>query len=146
MKPRKGKAVVCAVSITAVIAGLVVAGCGDSSSAEPLNRSQFVQEASSICRSADAERSEALEGAADGAPTVDELAADALPSVEEMTEELADLNVPVGERSEVQAIVKAFEAAIKEVQANPADPTAAIGAFTKANQLAEDYGLPACAI
>ncbi len=111
-----------------------------------MNRAQFVQEANSICQSAEVERSEALEEAADGDPKVSELAIDALQPVEEMTEELDELGAPAGDENEIEAIVRAFEASIREVRADPADPTAAIAAFAEPSQLAEGYGLTDCVI
>lgn len=135
-----------AVSIVSVIAGLGLLGCGSSSSAEPTNKAQVVQEANSICEGAAAKRSEALEKAADGDPQIAQLAVDALQPVEEMTEELGELVVPAGERDEIRAIVSAFEASIRKVRAEPGDPTAAIAAFAEPNQLAEEYGLTDCTI
>ena len=132
-------------SVAGVVAGFV-AGCGGSSDADPLNTAQFVQEANSICASAEAERNEALRDAADGEPGLAELANEALPSVEEMTEELGELGAPVSDRSEVQAIVNAFNAGIEEVKVNPANPAIAIAAFSEANKLAEAYGLTECVV
>ena len=132
--------------IASLLAGLALTGCGGSSSADPTNKAQVIQEANSICVSAAFERSEALEEAADGDPQVAQLAVDALQPVEEMTEELADLAAPAGEENEIKAIVRAFEASIREVRAEPADPTVVIAAFAEPNRLAEEYGLTDCAI
>jgi hypothetical protein len=132
--------------IIASIAGLLVIGCGDSSSADPLTKTQLVDEANSICTSADAERSEALDEEGDANPGLADLSRSALLPVEEMTEDLAEWTAPPGEAQKVRAIVEAFEAGVAEVRADPADPTVAISAFGEANELAESYGLTACVI
>jgi hypothetical protein len=132
------------VAVAIVGAGLLAVGCGDSSSG-PLTKAEFVQEANSICRDADAERSEALQ-AADGDAELANLAIDAVAPVESMAEELGELSPPAGEAKEVRAIVAAFEAGVAEVKAEPADPTTAIAAFAEANELAEDSGLTDCVV
>jgi hypothetical protein len=129
-----------------LFAGLILAGCGGSSSAEPLNKPQFIQEASAICRDADAERAEVLRNASSDQPGAAELTTEALPPVEEMIEELGELGPPAGDTKEVRAIIAAFEAGLKDLKANPADLTSAVSAFAEANQLAEDYGLADCTI
>jgi hypothetical protein len=77
---------------------------------------------------------------------VTELTNSALPAVEKMTEELGELGPPPGDSQKVRAIVDAYEAGIKKIEADPGNLTAVINTFTKANQLAEEYGLTDCSI
>lgn len=137
-------------SLTALLVALLVAGCGGSGSAAPaapLKKPQFVQQANSICKNAEAERNEAMREAVDGEPEAAEFVTEAaLPPVQQMTEELGDLGAPVGDQKEAQAIIGAFEAGIKKIEADPTDLTAGVGAFDHANKLALEYGLVDCTI
>lgn len=126
-------------------AGLLVAGCGGSGSSDPLTRSEFIEEANTICQEAEAERSEVLRGV-EGSPALSTLASEAISSVEGMTEELAELNPPAADSKEIAAIVGAFQAGVAEVKADSADPSVGISAFAEASSLAEDYGLTDCTI
>jgi hypothetical protein len=130
-----------------LLAGFFVAGCGgSSSSAESLSKPQFVREATAICADAQVERAEALKDVLDEKPELADLTSSALLSVEEMTEELGALGPPPGDAKEVQAIIDAYEAGIKKIKADPGDLTGVLSTFTKANQLAEEYGLTDCTI
>jgi hypothetical protein len=130
-----------------LVAVLLVPGCGGSSSGSgSLTKTEFITAANAICSSAEEERKEALQGVSGENPEAVELTNSALPAVEKMTEELGDLGPPPGDGQKVQEIVAAYEAGIKRIEADPGNLTAAINAFTKANQLAEDYGLTDCAI
>lgn len=133
--------------LMALMLVLAVAGCGGSSEAKPLKKSQFVEEANSICKDAAAERGEAMREAADGDPDAAEFATEtALPPVQHMAEELGDLGAPVGDEKEVQAIVVAFEKGVKKVEADPANPSVGVTAFDHADELALEYGLADCTI
>lgn len=135
-----------------MVAGLTSVGCGDSADAGPLTKSQFLQEADSICRTANQEREEALKEAAEqedtggGSESEYFVTEAALPPVESMTEDLGDLVPPRGDEKEVEAIIAAFEQGIARIEADPTDLTTAVSAFTKANQLSEAYGLKDCTI
>jgi hypothetical protein len=132
--------------LASLVGGLVLVGCGGSSSAEPLKKPQFAREANSICQEAEAERAKALKNTASSQSGLAELTTIALPPIQKMTEELGELGVPVGDDKEVDAIIAAFEKGVERVEADPANLDAAVVAFAEANKLAEDYGLADCAI
>jgi hypothetical protein len=141
---QKGDSMLLAVSLAALIAALVVAGCGGGGNSDPLTKSEFVEQANSICKDAAAERDAALEDVAKGdSEFVTEAA---LPPVQKMTEELSELVPPVGDKKEVQAIVAAFRAGIKKVEADPTNLVSDVGAFAQADKLATEYGLTDCVI
>lgn len=136
------------------LAGLVVclialavaaAGCGeDSSKAEPLSKSAFIQQADAICANATKERNQASKELPEGGGgSSDEAAAgiETLVSpITVMAEELGELTPPKGDEQQVEEIVDAFEAGVGELEEDPASPEAA-SAFAKANEEAENYGL-----
>ena len=134
------------VPVALFAAGVLAAGCGSSGSSDPLTKAEFVQQANSICRENEAERSEGLRNAAGADPELTELTTEALQPVQNMAEELGELSPPAGDATEISAIVEAFETGIADVKADPADPTAVIAAFGQANKLAGNYGLVDCAI
>lgn len=133
--------------LATLMLAFIVAGCGDSSEAKPLKKSQFVEEANSICRDAAAERNDAMREAAGGNPEAAEFVNETiLPPIQQMAEELSDLGAPVGDEKEVRAIVAAFEKGVKKVEADPSDLSAGVTAFDHADELALDYGLVDCTI
>jgi hypothetical protein len=136
----------CILVIASLAVAILLCGCGSSSGSESLSKSEFVAEANAICKNAEAERQEALQDISDENPKATELTDGALPSVEKMTEELGDLGPPPGDKQKVRAIVAAYEAGIGKIEADPENLTAVVNTFTKANQLAEEYGLTDCSI
>lgn len=136
-----------AAAVAALIAMSAIAGCGGSDEPESLKKPQFVEQANSICENSESDRNEAMQDAADGEAGGAESATEAaLPSIQEMIEELSDLGPPAGDEQEVQAIIAAFEDGAKKLEAGPAELASTVGAFERADQLAEEYGLTACAI
>jgi hypothetical protein len=136
-----------------VAIGFTASGCGGSESSDPLTKSEFTQQANSICRSATQDRGEAQDdateqGTGEGASSEARyfLTEVSLPPVQTMTEELGELNAPRGKKKEVRAIIAAFEQGVAQIEADPADLSAAVVAFDKGNELAEEYGLTDCVI
>lgn len=131
----------------ALAAALIFAGCGGSGKPDPLKKSEFIAQADSICKSANSEREEALKEVAKSEPEATQLVNEtALPPIQKMTEELSGLGPPVGDEKEVHAIISAFEQGVKKIEADPTNLSAAVGAFDKADELAEAYGLVDCTI
>lgn len=128
----------------------LVSGCGGSGQAAPLKKPQFIQQADAICRHAESELETAIgEATKKGAGEMgqaDLVTEVALPSMQNMTEELADLGVPVGDEKEVQRIIHAFDRGIATLEKNPTSVTADIGAFHQATDAADEYGLTDCGI
>jgi hypothetical protein len=62
-----------------------------------------------------------------------------------MAEELGGLGPPKGDEKQVAAIVKAFEAGVAKLEADPLASNAP-SAFAKADELAAAYGLTDCVI
>lgn len=124
---------------------LVVAGCGGSSDAAPLKKSQFVKEADQICATAQQERAGQKEELTESEDSGEEIMQLLLEPVQKMTDELGDLGPPEGQEKEVEAIIAAYEEGIAQLEAEPGGPEA-VSAFDKANGLAEGYGLSGCTI
>ena len=144
-----GQRALLALAAVALLAALAT-GCGDSSEAAPLKKSQFVKQADAICATAQGEREAqakelAEQGESDDSEDAEEAIQKILEPVDKMTDELGDLGPPKGEEKEVEAIVAAYEEGASKLEADPAGPDS-VSAFDKANQLAEDYGLTGCTI
>lgn len=138
-------------TLTALLAvAWALPGCGGSSEAAPLKESQFVRQANAICRDGEDELKKALREATESAGGEPEQAGlvteAALPSIQKMTEELADLGVPVGDEKVVQEILAGFERGIETLEEDPTDVPSDIAAFNKATESAEAYGLTSCGI
>lgn len=134
-----------------VLLAALAAGCGGSSDAAPLKKSQFVAQADAICVTAQEEREAqgkemADQGAdADSSEDPEEVMQEILEPVEKMTDELSDLGPPKGEEKQVEAIVAAYEEGSEALEADPGGPDS-VSAFDKANKLATEYGLSDCTI
>ncbi len=144
-----GKRFVLAAAVALLLVALA-AGCGGSSDAAPLKKSQFVAQADGICASAKAEQEElgkefAEQGEADGSEDPESVMQEILDPVAKMTDDLADLGPPVGQEKEVEAIIAAYEDGIAKLEAELAGE-GTVSAFDKANELAEGYGLEDCTI
>jgi septal ring factor EnvC (AmiA/AmiB activator) len=128
----------------ALLAALIV-GCGGSSEAAPLKKSQFVKQADEVCASTQKERAEQSDELAESEDSEEDLMRALLEPVENMTDELADLGPPAGQEKEVEAIIAAYEKGISKLEADPGASDVPL-AFDQANQLAADYGLTDCVI
>jgi hypothetical protein len=129
--------------------GVVVAGCGGGGSG-PLTKAEFVEQGNEICEAATKERSEvtkevAKQEGSGGAKEGEEATLELLEPVQKMTEELVDLSPPEGQEKKVEAIVGAFEAGISKVEAEPLGSKTS-SAFSKANEMAAEYGLTSCSV
>jgi hypothetical protein len=141
---RKG---VTRISCATLAAGLLVAlavGCGGSSEAAPLKKAQFIKQGDAICATAQAEREGQREELLEQSSESDAMQI-LLEPIENMTGELGDLGVPVGQEKQVEAIISAYEEGAAKLEADPGGPNSA-AAFDKANELAADYGLTGCSI
>lgn len=144
--------------VAALALGIVVAGCGssdsdDSSSAQALTKAEFVKRGNALCRKAEAKKNVKLLAA------LKELGNDvskqsnqeklvveiALPPVAQMTKEFSELVPPAGDEEEIEKIVSAYEASVKQVEADPG--SAIIGTvepFLQPDRDAVAYGMQAC--
>jgi hypothetical protein len=148
--------------VWAVVAGLaslalVIGGCGGGDDeTTSLTRAEFVKQGNEICKKQEERRSKLIYKVAEEAgsdpnkplPTSARkaLVLETLPPYEEMAEELDALGAPEGDEEKVEALVKEME---KTAQAIKADPLTAVSStiqFTKANELAEENGLPECTL
>jgi hypothetical protein len=68
----------------------------------------------------------------------------ALPPLERQAEELAELPPPDKEAAKADAYVAAVEKAVKDVSKEPGALLADPGAFTKAEELAPEFGFKTC--
>lgn len=131
-------------ALTAVLLAALAIGCGGSSEAAPLKKAQFIKQGDAICATAQAERKGQRQEATDQSSDSDVMRV-LLEPVENMTEELGDLGVPVGQEKQVEGIISAYEEGAAKLEADPGGPNS-VAAFDKANKLAADYGLTGCAI
>jgi hypothetical protein len=137
-----------ALLLVAALTGASGCGGGDSTSAS-LTKKQFLKKADEICEKGETEQ---LEMAAKylkknpGAEEEELIVPAALPPLQKQTEEIKALPAPEGDEAEVEAIVKAFEKALKDSEANPQDVmSSGSNPFKEADKLAKKYGLTSCA-
>ncbi|MGN6587005.1 MAG: hypothetical protein ACTHKT_05960 [Solirubrobacterales bacterium] len=131
----------------AVVALAGASGCGSSGSSG-LTKKQFIKKADKFCEEGEREQ---LELAAKylkknpGAEEEEMIVPAALPPLQKQAEKIKALPAPEGDEAEIEAIVKAFEKAVKDTEANPgAVLSKASNPFEEANKLAEKYGLTIC--
>jgi len=150
------KRILAAVLAGAVLPALIGCGGGDATSSEPeaLTKAEFVKRASTICSSVEARRIKAFESAskkgknflAGSNKELAELIASAgLPLYEEIIEELAALQPPPKEQGKWQAIIKRYEKALAEAEADPAKQIAS-DSFLPVRDAVEKLGVKNCTL
>jgi hypothetical protein len=130
--------------LTVALLAALALGCGGSSEAAPLKKAQFIKQGDAICATAQAEREDQRKEMA-GQSSESDVMQVLLQPIENMTKELDDLGVPVGQEKRVEAIVVAYEDGIAKLEADPGGPDS-VAAFRTASKLAADYGLTGCSI
>lgn len=135
----------------AVVALLLIAGCGGGDSTTALTKAQFIKQADAICEKTDKDAVAAMgqaakeEKTAAGKSGEEQISAAVLLAglgvVQQEAEELAELGVPSGDEAEIEAIVDGIEAAAAKAEKDPRHLEAA---FAEVNKLAAKYGFKAC--
>jgi len=143
-------------SLAAAVAILaIVAGCGGGDDNSSLTKEEFSQKGNAICSRATADQQKALtdtyrklekEGAEGKKAEETIVKTAALPPIAKMTEELGDLGTPEGEEAKAEEMVKAFEAEVRKIEEDPQGALqGTVGSFDKANKLATQFNMEACA-
>ena len=139
------------VGIVAVAFALVVLGCGGGS--DSLTKAEFAKKADEICRRGEAERSEAIQVAAQKFSGKKATAADqeqivlaAIPSYAKEAQKIEELGAPEGAEKEAETLVEAMEEAAENVKADPGTATTGSIPFKKANEAAEEIGAKGCVV
>ncbi|HEU5104604.1 MAG TPA: hypothetical protein VFU11_02060 [Solirubrobacterales bacterium] len=142
----------------ALIIALAAAGCGGSSDDETssLTKAQFIKQGDAVCKEVEEKRGKAIGDFYDkeearsaqelGAKGQEKLVLEvALPPVKGLEGELEALGAPEGDESEIEAMFKALDQAIAEVEKNPNSVLAsAESPFDKPGELATKYGFETC--
>jgi hypothetical protein len=145
----------------ALLAGLLLAGCGEESDeggfspvvSDPVAKVEFLRQADEICFSTEsrieAAADDLLAGKGDPAPAeVEEVAIGiVVPALESEVAAIAALGAPEGDEEQVEAILDATRAGIAEIEADPqglldGPPKSLV----KAEKLARNYGSQQCGI
>jgi hypothetical protein len=139
---------------------LIAAGCGggsDSTSTTALSKKEFLRQGNQICAEGNKEINAGFEEfikvnhlSHKQEPTTAQRAELAetvfLPAVTRQVEGVKALGAPSGEEEQVEEIIDAAEEAIEKGEEEPAALVVEKGGpFAKANKLAGEYGLTACA-
>jgi hypothetical protein len=128
---------------------ILIAGCGDGGN-DHLAKAEFLTKGNAICKKGTAQISAASEKAfaSPSQPTKQETAAFAkqtlVPKVQSQIDQLRDLSPPKNDEAQVKAILDQAQFALDKVKADPL-LLVQVSVFEKANNLAKDYGLTACA-
>jgi hypothetical protein len=135
--------------IVMLLSSAWLAGCGESGEG-PLSKAEFIERGDAICNRAAAEQ-RAL-----APPATVESQAPAnrssyiepvlVKSIEKELRRLKALGLPPGDKKKIEAIFKEIEKGLEDAKLDPLDPLVkATDPFRKANRLAREYGLEACA-
>lgn len=139
----------------ALVAALLVAGCGgDSDGESSISKAQFIAKADAICKQSN-ERMEAgftklLKNVTnltklkkvEYEEIVDEVM---VPSIEREIEELGALGIPAGDEERIDAMIDALEEGKETAERNPEAVNASSDAvFGIASRIAGEYGLEVC--
>lgn len=141
---------------------MIAAGCGggdddSTSTTAALTKAEFLKQGNQICAEGNKEINAGFEEFAkennipqNQEPTQaqkEEVAETILlPSVTKQVEGVDSLGAPSGEEEQVEEIIDAAEEALEEGEEDPASlVTEGSDPFAKANKLAGEYGLTACA-
>jgi hypothetical protein len=147
-----GRRIIGAVLAGAVLPALIGCGGGEATSSEPLTKAEFVKQATAICQTIEARSTEAFESAskqgenflAGSKKELTELVATAgLPLYEEIIGELAVLEPPAKEQADWDAIIKRYEKAMAEAEADPAKQLGR-DSFTPVGVAIEKLGIKGC--
>jgi hypothetical protein len=139
-----------------VMASLILAGCGggDDETAS-LTRAEFIEQGNAVCKAAEKERGELLQGAEKlnkPGETLDKAGKEKLvitvaaKPYRKMAEELEALGAPEGEEERVEAIIEAMKVASQQAEENPIKVLEEIGPFAKPNKLIEEFGMKGCLV
>lgn len=135
----------------AVLVALLVAGCGGGSD-ETVTKSDFVRQGNAVCGKWQQARGDAFrEVNSKFKPPVTQAKREkailfVLEPYGDAIEGLKELDPPAGEEAKVEAMIDAAEEAFERAQADPGSLISSGAAFSKSNQLFEEYGLKECKV
>ena len=143
-----------AVVAAAMLALLVVTGCGSSDDSDSLTKAEFVAKADAICKKGEKSIEDGAEEFAEDndvdteKPTKEqqeEVIVQVLaPEIRQQAVEIGDLGAPSGDEDEVEAIVVAVEDGADELEDDPAQLIEGTNPLAKGSELAKEYGLKVC--
>lgn len=140
----------------ALVAALVVAGCGSSdSSTASISKAEFIKKADAVCKKGEEEVQKDFgtfakthenikkPTEADYAELVDAVLVE---NVEKEVDDFRALGAPEGDEGKIEAMLQAREESVKKAKDDPkAVVTGNEGIFGEAGKLAKAYGLKDCA-
>jgi len=132
-----------------------LAGCGGGDEEEQptsVSKVAYVKRADEICKETEKRQRKLLlqfqrenKGAGNSPRVLEEMVtAAALPPLEQQVEELAKLPPPDKEAAKAKAYMAAVEKAVRDIRMEPGTLFAEPGAFTKALELAPEFGFKTC--
>jgi hypothetical protein len=142
----------------AIVAALVLGGCGgsdgDSTStaavsveASSLTKAEFQKKASEICAKGTASVQDVVQKAIVGKGSVAAVETAVFPVIESFVTEIAALGAPKGEEAEVEAFLTALREDTEGAKANPSGSMARLAKNFKASgDLARRYEIDACSL
>jgi hypothetical protein len=149
----------------ALVAAVILAGCGSDSSSgasttaeasAPLSKAQFVKQADETCRQGLEKKDKALAAALEeraeqtrDSPTPQETAKlveeAVLPSYRKTVDQLSQLGAPKGDEAGVEKMIGEYETALQSTEAKPAKAINS-NPFEPANKAAGAYGIEECSL
>jgi hypothetical protein len=135
----------------AALAAIGLSACGDDSDGDDgsLSKDEFISQADEICATGDAELDEAGQAyAATGGKQTEELITTVIvPGYRDQLEQLNELDPPEEDQAQIQEFLDTFERGVDMLEANPDQVLngKAFGVVVEAREIAQDYGMQACA-
>ncbi len=133
---------------TVLVAGALVAGCGDSND-DALSKSEFVAKASAVCTT----NNKKIEAAANdtfgkGRPSAADVeqftTQTVVPVSQDTIDKIKDLSPPKDDEDQVNAILTSAQTATDKLKADPSSNTDQNNPYAETDKLAKAYGLTAC--
>jgi len=129
---------------------MAVSGCGGSEAVEVhLSKKQFLKKSEEVCSEAENEQFEGAGQYMEKHPNAKEedlVVPAGLPPIEKEIKKLKALGPPKGGEAEIEAFIKALEAAAEAAKEDPKVVLASQGnPFEKPDKLASEYGFSVCA-
>lgn len=149
-----GRLLVVALAVAALFSLASCGGGGETSSSEPLTKTQFLRRANAICASEEDRKTKAMEKASklgkkylvgSRAELTQLVSEGILPLYVEMIGELAALEPPAKDAAQVRGIIDEYKARLKEAEADPGRQLTQDALFY-ANKKAWKYGLKECTL
>lgn len=142
------------VALSVVTAAIFLPGCGggDSTTAQPLTKKEFIRQANAICVKGVKEKDQILEaglkeladkGHEPAKKDLETVVLEILPPLEQVIHDLGELSPPAADQKAINKLLAKYEAVLQKAES---EPSSALGAsfLVAPNEASRTYGLTSC--